>query len=62
MVLTGPKLVTGMELATAASTALKTKMEFEDISEAEAKKVLKVSDHIYALRLQARIDIHIGPE
>ena len=48
MVLTGPKLVTGMELATAASTALNTKMEFEDISEAEAKKVLKVRDHVHA--------------
>ncbi|KAJ5145879.1 uncharacterized protein N7515_000443 [Penicillium bovifimosum] len=40
LVLTGPMLTTGDELATAASQALGTKMAFEDISEAEAKKVL----------------------
>lgn len=41
MVLTGPKLCTGKELAAAASAALGAEMQFEDISEAEAKKVLK---------------------
>ncbi|KAF2104335.1 NAD(P)-binding protein [Rhizodiscina lignyota] len=37
---TGPMLTTGDELATAASQALGVQMQFEDISEAEAKKVL----------------------
>ncbi|KAL4866552.1 hypothetical protein BDV12DRAFT_210397 [Aspergillus spectabilis] len=41
MVLTGPLLTTGDELASAASTALGEDLKFEDISEAEAKKVLK---------------------
>ncbi|KAF2271451.1 NAD(P)-binding protein [Westerdykella ornata] len=41
MVLTGPKLCTGSELAAAASQALGVDMKFEDISEAEARKVLK---------------------
>ncbi|KAH7045276.1 hypothetical protein B0J12DRAFT_154563 [Macrophomina phaseolina] len=41
MVVTGPMLSTGDELAKAASKALGVKMEFEDITEAEAKKVLK---------------------
>ncbi|RYO89734.1 hypothetical protein DL766_008706 [Monosporascus sp. MC13-8B] len=36
-----PMLCAGQELATAASEALGTEMTFEDISEAEAKKVLK---------------------
>ncbi|PGH19192.1 hypothetical protein AJ80_04163 [Polytolypa hystricis UAMH7299] len=40
MVLTGPILATGDELVTAANQALGTEMKFEDISEAEAKKVL----------------------
>lgn len=40
MVCTGPMLTTGDELATAASQALGIDMKFEDISEAEAKKVL----------------------
>jgi len=40
MVVTGPMLATGDELATAASKALGVAMEFENISEAEAKKVL----------------------
>jgi hypothetical protein len=37
----GPMLTTGDELAEAASQALGVKLTFEDISEAEAKKVLK---------------------
>jgi len=45
MVLTGPMLATGDELATAASEALDANMTFEDISEAEAKKVLHSQSH-----------------
>jgi len=41
MVCTGPLLTTGDELAEAASQALGFKLTFEDISQAEAKKVLK---------------------
>ncbi|KAF2256092.1 NAD(P)-binding protein [Trematosphaeria pertusa] len=41
MILTGPKLCSGSELATAASQSLGVDMQFEDISEAEARKVLK---------------------
>jgi uncharacterized protein YbjT (DUF2867 family) len=41
MVVTGPMLATGDELATAASKALGVEMKFEDIPEAEAKKVLQ---------------------
>lgn len=41
MVVTGPMLATGGELATAASKGLGVEMKFEDISEKEAKKVLK---------------------
>jgi len=40
MVVTGPMLCAGSELAEAASKALGTKMEFENISETEAKRVL----------------------
>ncbi|KAL4867505.1 hypothetical protein BDV12DRAFT_171317 [Aspergillus spectabilis] len=41
MVLTGPQLTAGEELATAASQALGVELKFEDISEEEAKTVLK---------------------
>ncbi|KAJ5175589.1 uncharacterized protein N7482_001466 [Penicillium canariense] len=40
IVLTGPMLATGDELATAASQALGQEMAFEDISEAEANRIL----------------------
>ncbi|CDO76593.1 hypothetical protein BN946_scf184868.g7 [Trametes cinnabarina] len=40
IVATGPQLVAGPELAVAASQALGTKMEFESIDEAMAKKIL----------------------
>ncbi|RPD58586.1 NAD-P-binding protein, partial [Lentinus tigrinus ALCF2SS1-7] len=40
LVVTGPQLVAGPELAQAASQALGTKMEFEAIDEATAKKIL----------------------
>ncbi|KAF6830581.1 hypothetical protein CPLU01_07271 [Colletotrichum plurivorum] len=39
MVVTGPMLCTGKELPTAASQALGSKLEFEDITESEAKKI-----------------------
>jgi len=47
IVCTGPLLTTGSELAEAASKALGVTIEFEPISEAEAKKVLRnaASDH-----------------
>jgi hypothetical protein len=38
---TGPMMAAGNELATAASKALGVEMTFEDISEREAKRVLK---------------------
>lgn len=41
MVLTGPTLCTGDLMAQHASKALGSEMKFQDISEAEAKKVLK---------------------
>ncbi|KAF5001314.1 hypothetical protein FDECE_10998 [Fusarium decemcellulare] len=46
MVVTGPMLCAGAELATAASKALGTELQFENISEAEAKKVLKAQSDI----------------
>ncbi|KAK1755906.1 Prestalk A differentiation protein A [Echria macrotheca] len=44
MVVTGPMLCAGKELAEAASKALGQTMEFENISEREAKRVLKAQD------------------
>ncbi|KAJ6496062.1 hypothetical protein C8R45DRAFT_153294 [Mycena sanguinolenta] len=41
MVVTGPQLCAGNELATAASQALGTTIQFENISASEAKKVLR---------------------
>jgi len=41
IVLTGPMLTTGDELAAAASQALAKDLKFEDVSEAEAKKLLQ---------------------
>ncbi|KAI0970601.1 NAD(P)-binding protein [Xylaria arbuscula] len=41
MVVTGPMLCTGQELASAASQSLGSEMKFDNISSAEAKKVLK---------------------
>jgi len=46
MVVTGPMLCAGKELAEAASQALGQKMEFESISEREAKKILKIQADI----------------
>ncbi|KAL8393663.1 hypothetical protein RB595_003409 [Gaeumannomyces hyphopodioides] len=41
MVVTGPMLASGKELATAASKGVGTQLQFKNISEREAKKVLK---------------------
>ncbi|ROT39540.1 NAD(P)-binding protein [Sodiomyces alkalinus F11] len=41
MVVTGPMLCTGDELATAASKVLGKQMQYEDISESEARKILR---------------------
>ncbi|KAL2756587.1 hypothetical protein ACRALDRAFT_2041242 [Sodiomyces alcalophilus JCM 7366] len=41
MVVTGPMLCTGDELAAAATKALGKQMQYEDISESEARKVLR---------------------
>ena len=46
MTVTGPMLASGDELATAASKALGVDLQFEEISEAEAKKVLKAQSGI----------------
>lgn len=46
MVLTGPMLCAGKELAESASKALGQKMEFENISEREAKRVLQAQADI----------------
>lgn len=40
LMIAGPKLCNGEELATAASLGLGTQMEYEDIKEEEAKKLL----------------------
>ncbi|KAF5647678.1 prestalk A differentiation A [Fusarium tjaetaba] len=46
MVVTGPMLCAGKELATAASKALGAELQFENISHAEAKRVLKSQSDI----------------
>lgn len=46
MVVTGPMLATGDELAEAANQVLGTKLEFEDISDAEARRALHSQTHI----------------
>jgi hypothetical protein len=58
MVLTGPKLCSGSELATAASQALGVDMQFEDISEAEAKKVLKAQSDSDPSELQYLLEYY----
>jgi len=52
MVLTGPLLCAGKELATAASQALDEEFEFEDISENEAKRVLKAQSELDPSEIQ----------
>jgi hypothetical protein len=46
MVVTGPMLCAGKELAAAASKALGQTLEYEEISEAEAKRVLKAQSDL----------------
>ncbi|POS76525.1 hypothetical protein DHEL01_v205095 [Diaporthe helianthi] len=46
MVMTGPLLCAGKELAEAASKALGQTLEYDDISEAEAKRVLKAQSNL----------------
>lgn len=46
MLVTGPVLCSGEDLANAASEALGIKMQFEDISKSEAKKVLRAQSEI----------------
>ncbi|KAF4253136.1 hypothetical protein KXX13_005246 [Aspergillus fumigatus] len=58
MVLTGPLLTTGDELASAASRALGTDLKFEDISEAEAKKVLHAQSESDASELQYLLEYY----
>jgi len=45
VIITGPMLASGDELATAATQALGTELTFEDISEAEAQKTLHQQSH-----------------
>jgi len=58
MVLTGPKLCSGHELAQVASKALGIKLQFEDISEAEVKKVLKAQSDSDASELQYLLEYY----
>ncbi|KAL2016082.1 hypothetical protein VTK56DRAFT_4289 [Thermocarpiscus australiensis] len=46
MVVTGPMLVSGQELAASASKALGTSMEFENVRASEAKKILQTQTDI----------------
>ncbi|KAF7717587.1 Uncharacterized protein PECH_007595 [Penicillium ucsense] len=58
IVLTGPMLAAGAELATAASKALEQEMKFEDISEAEAKRVLHAQSKSDESELQYLIEYY----
>ncbi|KAK5938816.1 hypothetical protein PMZ80_009008 [Knufia obscura] len=58
MVLTGPMMCAGNELATAASQALGMELEFEDISEAEARKVLKAQSDLDPSELQYLLEYY----
>ncbi|KAK5692729.1 hypothetical protein LTR17_025323 [Elasticomyces elasticus] len=58
MIVTGPILATGDELATAASSALGKELQFEDISEREAKKVLKHQSESDASELQYLLEYY----
>ncbi|KAL4749332.1 hypothetical protein BDW72DRAFT_194960 [Aspergillus terricola var. indicus] len=58
MVLTGPMLTTGDELATAASTALGQELKFEDIPEKEAIKVLKAQSDSDESELQYLLEYY----
>jgi hypothetical protein len=58
MICTGPKLCTGSQIAEAASKVLGTTLEFEDISEAEAKKVLKAQSDSDPSELQYLLEYY----
>ncbi|KIV80689.1 hypothetical protein, variant [Exophiala sideris] len=58
MVLTGPLLCAGKELATAASQSLGEELEFEDISENEAKKVLQAQSDLDPSELQYLLEYY----
>jgi hypothetical protein len=58
MICTGPKLCTGSQLAEAANKALGTSMKFEDISVAEAKKVLKAQSDSDPSELQYLLEYY----
>ncbi|GJN78620.1 hypothetical protein PLIIFM63780_002129 [Purpureocillium lilacinum] len=58
MVVTGPMLCAGDELATAASKALGADMKFENISQAEAKRVLKAQSESDRSELQYLLDYY----
>jgi len=58
IVLTGPMLAAGKELAEAAKQALGTEMEFEDISEAEAKRILHAQADWDASELQYLLEYY----
>ncbi|KAH7401634.1 hypothetical protein BKA66DRAFT_405898 [Pyrenochaeta sp. MPI-SDFR-AT-0127] len=58
MVCTGPLLCTGSELAANASSALGSPMSFEDISVAEAKKVLKAQSDSDPSELQYLLEYY----
>jgi len=58
IVLTGPMLAAGEELAEAATQALGTEMQFEDISEAEAKRVLHAQAASDASELQYLLEYY----
>ncbi|KIW12604.1 hypothetical protein PV08_09882 [Exophiala spinifera] len=58
MVLTGPMLCAGEELATAASQALGDDFEFENISENEAKRVLKAQSDLDPSEIQYLLEYY----
>jgi len=58
IVLTGPMLAAGEELAEAARQALGTDLQFEDISEAEAKRVLHAQDSSDASEIQYLLEYY----
>ncbi|KAF1738860.1 NAD(P)H azoreductase [Beauveria bassiana] len=58
MVVTGPMLCAGEELATSASKVLGADMKFENISEAEAKRILKSQSGIDPSEQQYLLDYY----
>ncbi|KAK7178634.1 hypothetical protein PSPO01_15328 [Paraphaeosphaeria sporulosa] len=58
LALTGPKLCSGSEMAQLASQTLGVEMQFEDISEAEAKKVLKAQHDSDSSELQYLLEYY----